>query len=279
MEFPPVEDEPHLGGGSRGHATRGRFGLSYAISVCGGAMSTASLVRGDGMPWELGQHLRPRPVPLRHRFRPGSRRRHSSGTSERMRTAPSTRPTPAPSRPAARTRSRLRRGGSARRANVNSKIHIMNTYATSYTASERHEFLYFGLERNANTGNADVAFWFLQSDNAGCDNAGGTDLVHRRATSTATCSSSPRSPTEAASAHQRLPVGRRRQRYPEPDPHGPTPRRRLQVHRRRRLHQRHHQDDPNPVADRQQAGRSRSQLPHLGILRGRRRPHGGRARR
>lgn len=57
-------------------------------------------------------------------------------------------------------------------ANVNSKIDIMNAYATSYSAGGQ-EFLYFALERNANTGTADVGFWFLQDDNVNCQSPGG----------------------------------------------------------------------------------------------------------
>ena len=58
-------------------------------------------------------------------------------------------------------------------ANVNSKIDVMNAYATSYTAGGQ-EFLYFALERNANTGTADVGFWFLQDDNVNCESPGGS---------------------------------------------------------------------------------------------------------
>ena len=57
--------------------------------------------------------------------------------------------------------------------NVNSKIDIMNAYATSYSAGGQ-EFLYFALERNANTGTADVGFWFLQDDNVACESPGGS---------------------------------------------------------------------------------------------------------
>ncbi len=59
-----------------------------------------------------------------------------------------------------------------RDANVNSKIDIMNAYATSYNAGNQ-EFLYFALERNANTGTADVGFWFLQDENVNCNSPGG----------------------------------------------------------------------------------------------------------
>ena len=56
--------------------------------------------------------------------------------------------------------------------NVNSKIDIMNAYALAYTnPANNHQILYFALERNANTGDGNVAFWFLQ-DNAGCVSAG-----------------------------------------------------------------------------------------------------------
>jgi hypothetical protein len=58
--------------------------------------------------------------------------------------------------------------------NVTDKGDIMNAYATEYTdPSSGHQILYFGLERNANTGDANVAFWFLQSD-ASCSTASGT---------------------------------------------------------------------------------------------------------
>jgi hypothetical protein len=57
--------------------------------------------------------------------------------------------------------------------NVNSKSDIMNAYALSYTAPNDDEILYFGLERNANTGTGNVAFWFLQ-DEVECDASEGT---------------------------------------------------------------------------------------------------------
>ena len=56
--------------------------------------------------------------------------------------------------------------------NVNSKIDIMNAYAASYDAGG-DEVLYFALERNANTGTADVGFWFLQDPDVDCDSPGG----------------------------------------------------------------------------------------------------------
>ncbi len=52
-------------------------------------------------------------------------------------------------------------------ANVNSKIDIMNAYATAYTAPNGDQIVYFGLERNSNAGDGNVAFWFLQ-DAVGC---------------------------------------------------------------------------------------------------------------
>ena len=57
--------------------------------------------------------------------------------------------------------------------NVNSKIDIMNAYAGAYTdPTTDDDILYFALERNANTGDANVAFWFLQSAVA-CPQGGG----------------------------------------------------------------------------------------------------------
>ncbi len=58
--------------------------------------------------------------------------------------------------------------------NVNSKVDIMNAYAAAYTQDNNgHQILYFALERNTNTGDGNVAFWFLQGS-VGCDDHGGT---------------------------------------------------------------------------------------------------------
>ena len=56
--------------------------------------------------------------------------------------------------------------------NVNSKIDVANAYAAIYTADDGDEILYFGMERNANTGTANVGFWFLQ-DEVACESTGG----------------------------------------------------------------------------------------------------------
>ena len=56
--------------------------------------------------------------------------------------------------------------------NVNSKIDVTNSYAATYTAADGDEILYFGIERNVNTGTANVGFWFLQSP-VGCTSTGG----------------------------------------------------------------------------------------------------------
>jgi hypothetical protein len=58
--------------------------------------------------------------------------------------------------------------------NVNSKDDIMNAYSAAYTASNGDEILYFALEKNANEGNNNVGFWFLQDGAVGCDAAAGT---------------------------------------------------------------------------------------------------------
>jgi len=55
--------------------------------------------------------------------------------------------------------------------NVNSKIDVMNAYAVAYTDGT-DEYMYFALERNTNTGDANVGFWFFQSE-VGCTSAGG----------------------------------------------------------------------------------------------------------
>jgi hypothetical protein len=56
--------------------------------------------------------------------------------------------------------------------NVNSKIDVMNAYAASYTDPvSGDDIVYFALERNVNTGDANVGFWFLQSDVA-CSSSG-----------------------------------------------------------------------------------------------------------
>jgi len=57
--------------------------------------------------------------------------------------------------------------------NVTDKGDIMNSYATTYTGPDGKQYLYFAMERSANTGDANVAFWFLQ-DKVGCDGSGGT---------------------------------------------------------------------------------------------------------
>jgi hypothetical protein len=57
--------------------------------------------------------------------------------------------------------------------NVNSKIDVMNSYAATYEAPNGDEILYFALERNTNTGDANVAFWFLQ-DEVACESTGGS---------------------------------------------------------------------------------------------------------
>jgi hypothetical protein len=58
--------------------------------------------------------------------------------------------------------------------NVNSKIDIMNAYAAAYTdPATKEEIIYFGLERNTNTGDANVGFWFLQDD-VNCSSPGGS---------------------------------------------------------------------------------------------------------
>jgi hypothetical protein len=59
--------------------------------------------------------------------------------------------------------------------NVTDKGDIMNAYATAYTSpgANGHKFMFFALERNANAGDANVAFWFLQGG-ASCPAAGGS---------------------------------------------------------------------------------------------------------
>jgi hypothetical protein len=56
--------------------------------------------------------------------------------------------------------------------NVNSKIDVMNAYTVGYTNADGDEIQYFALERNTNTGDANVGFWFLQ-DAVGCSSTGG----------------------------------------------------------------------------------------------------------
>lgn len=59
--------------------------------------------------------------------------------------------------------------------NVNSKIDVMNAYAAEYVDPlTGDEILYFALERNTNTGDANVGFWFLQ-DEVGCESTGGSE--------------------------------------------------------------------------------------------------------
>jgi hypothetical protein len=59
--------------------------------------------------------------------------------------------------------------------NVNSKDDVMNAYAVSYEDPVTgDEILYFGLERNANTGTGNVGFWFMQ-DEVACESTGETE--------------------------------------------------------------------------------------------------------
>jgi hypothetical protein len=58
--------------------------------------------------------------------------------------------------------------------NVLSKNDIMNAYAASYENAAGDEILYFALERNANTGTANVGFWFLQDATVDCESTGGS---------------------------------------------------------------------------------------------------------
>ena len=59
--------------------------------------------------------------------------------------------------------------------NVTNKGDIQNAYAVAYTdPATGDQKLYFGLERNSNAGDANVAFWFLQDPTADCSTATGT---------------------------------------------------------------------------------------------------------
>lgn len=59
-------------------------------------------------------------------------------------------------------------------SNVNSKTDVTNAYAVSYTDPTGDEILYFGLERNANTGTGNIGFWFLQ-DEVSCETTAGNE--------------------------------------------------------------------------------------------------------
>jgi len=59
--------------------------------------------------------------------------------------------------------------------NVTNKGDIQNDYALAYTdPGTGQQILYFALERNSNSGDANVAFWFLQDPTANCSTANGT---------------------------------------------------------------------------------------------------------
>ncbi len=57
--------------------------------------------------------------------------------------------------------------------NVGGKVDIMNAYATAFTAPNGDQILYFAQERNANDGDANVGFWFLQDPTVNCSSPGG----------------------------------------------------------------------------------------------------------
>lgn len=57
--------------------------------------------------------------------------------------------------------------------NVTDKGDIMHAYAVRYiNPSNGHQILYFAFERNANQGDANVGFWFLQDGKVGCQAPG-----------------------------------------------------------------------------------------------------------
>jgi len=56
--------------------------------------------------------------------------------------------------------------------NVNSKIDIVNAYAAQFIDDNGDQILYFGLEKNVDNGNNNVAFWFVQNP-ASCSSTGG----------------------------------------------------------------------------------------------------------
>jgi hypothetical protein len=59
--------------------------------------------------------------------------------------------------------------------NVNSKIDIMNAYAAQYLdgSTPAHRIMYFGLDKNKDNGNNNVAFWFLRGG-ASCTSTAGS---------------------------------------------------------------------------------------------------------
>jgi hypothetical protein len=57
--------------------------------------------------------------------------------------------------------------------NVLSKDDIMNAYATAYTTPCGEKVLYFALEQNANTGDGNLGFWFLQDETVECSSEKG----------------------------------------------------------------------------------------------------------
>ena len=61
--------------------------------------------------------------------------------------------------------------------NVTSKDDILNAYAAAFKNSEGDDVLYFGLERDANNGDANIGFWFLQSDVNCLSPGGSTDFA------------------------------------------------------------------------------------------------------
>jgi hypothetical protein len=56
--------------------------------------------------------------------------------------------------------------------NVNSKIDIMNAYAAQYQ-SGTDRIMYFGLDKNKDNGNNNVAFWFLKDGTVDCSSPSG----------------------------------------------------------------------------------------------------------
>ena len=145
-------------------------------------------------------------------------------------------------------------------ANVNSKIDVMNAYAAAYTATNGDQILYFALERNANTGDANVAFWFLQDQNVGCTDNGGTATFTGAHTDGDLLVVSAFTNGGVVSNIDAYRWDGGANGVAEPDPGRLGPRRRLQDHggRRQRLRDRQHRNDQDPVADGEQARRRRA---------------------
>ena len=197
-------------------------GTALAVHDDGRSSSTATCtasapptnVGGNAPRPSTGTACSTRPVPTKIRCRPASRRRLRSSdfigrTRQRVVQHVATRRR---SPPAARTRCRSRGWQCNLDNNVNSKIDVMNAYAAAYMAPNGDEIMYFALERNTNTGDAQRRLLVPPGRDVGCESRRRHRRLQRRHTDGDLLVVSEFTNGGGVSHDRGLPLGRRRQR-------------------------------------------------------------------